>query len=86
MFEKFINHYKGKELIEINELDIRNYIQKGLRSGKSDAWLNQTINSIKFYYEMVLNMPNRYYAFDRPKKHDKLPEVLSKNEVLRILA
>ena len=85
LFEKFINHYNTKELIEINEQDIQTYIQQGMRAGKSDSWVNQTINSIKFYYELVLNMPSRYYAFDRPKQKEKLPVVLSKNEVVSII-
>ena len=85
LFEKFINHYSSKNLIELNEKDIQDYIQQGMRSGKSDSWVNQTINSIKFYYEIVLNMPSRYYAFDRPKQREKLPEVLSKNEVKAII-
>ena len=85
LFEKFINHYSKKELIEINEQDIQTYIQKGMRAGKSNSWVNQTINSIKFYYELVLDMPSRYYAFDRPKQKEKLPVVLSKQEVISII-
>jgi len=85
LFEKFINHYKSKELLEISEDDIRSYIQGEMRNGKSDSWINQAINSIKFYYEIVLDMPSRFYAFDRPRKTTKLPEVLSKQEVKAIL-
>lgn len=85
LFEKFINYYNSKDLIDINEQDIRYYMQAEIRNGKSDSWINQSINSIKFYYEIVLNMPNRYYAFDRPKKKEKLPEVLSKHEIKTLL-
>ena len=86
LFEKFINYYINKQLLEISEVDIRKYIQQEMRNGKSDSWVNQAINSIKFYYEIVLDMPSRFYAFERPRKTEKLPEVLSKQEVKAILS
>ena len=29
---------------------------------RSDSYINQAVNSIKFYYETVLGMPNRFYS------------------------
>jgi len=46
---------------------------------------NQRINAIKFYYEKILGKEKQYYELYRPKKEQKLPKVLSKNEVMRIL-
>jgi integrase/recombinase XerD len=86
LFEKFINYHKSKMLLEISENDIRAYIQQEMRNGKSDSWVNQAINSIKFYYEVVLDMPSRFYAFERPRKKERLPEVLTKQEVKSILS
>ncbi|MAB48154.1 MAG: recombinase [Flavobacteriaceae bacterium] len=84
-FESFINHFKEKELNEINEMDIRTYLQSLIQKGLSNSQVNLTINSIKFYYETVLGMPNRFYSIERPRKKKSLPEVLSKKEVLRII-
>jgi len=84
-FELFINYFKNKELIQINENDIRHYIQKMISGGKSTSTINQAINSIKFYYEVVLEMPNRFYTIERPMKEQKLPEVLSKEEIMAII-
>jgi site-specific recombinase XerD len=56
-----------------------------VQQGKSASYLNQMINSIKFYYEIVLEMPNRFYSIERPIKKEKLPRVLSKNEVSSII-
>jgi len=39
------------------------------------------INSIKFYYEVVEEMPNRFYSIERPRKKDPLPKVISAEEV-----
>ncbi|MGB5368816.1 MAG: site-specific tyrosine recombinase/integron integrase [Flavobacteriaceae bacterium] len=84
-FEMFINHYKEKELNAINESDIRLFLQTLVRRKVSNSYLNQAINSIKFYYEVVLGMPNRFYEIERPRKESKLPQVISKDEVLSII-
>ena len=84
-FETFINHFKDKELKEINEVDIRKYLQLLIQKGVSNSQVNLTINSIKFYYETVLGMPNRFYSIERPRKERSLPEVLSKEEIIKII-
>jgi site-specific recombinase XerD len=85
LFEKFINHFPEKPINSLNETDIQQYMQEMVKRGFSNSYLNQSINSIKFYYEQVLNMPGRYYHLDRPRKERNLPVVLSKQEVKSIL-
>ncbi|ALM09271.1 recombinase [Sediminicola sp. YIK13] len=84
-FETFINYYNNKELVAINEGDVRTYILKLVQEDKSNSYINSAINSIKFYYESVLGMPNRFYEIERPRKEKKLPKVLSKDDVLNII-
>ncbi len=84
-FEKFINRFSNKKLIQVDENDIRTYLQELIWKKLSDSYINQMINSIKFYYEAVLGMPNRFYSIERPRKQERLPEVLSKGEVLRMI-
>ena len=84
-FEAFMNYYSSREVHDLNENDIRLYLQKLIREGASHSYINQAINAIKFYYEVVLEMPNRFYAVERPRAEEKLPEVLAKEEVLRII-
>jgi len=85
LFEKFINHYKQTELTSIDENDIRNYLKVLVKEGRSASYLNQMINSIKFYYEIVLGMPNRFYSIERPTKKQQLPKVISLEEVQSII-
>ncbi len=85
MFEKFINYYKEKEIIEINDNDIRSYLLTIIKNGKSASYQNQMINSIKFYYESVLGMPNRFYEIERPKKEHLLPKIVSKEELISMI-
>lgn len=84
-FEMFMNHHKEKELKSINENDIRDFLQTLIHKGVSNSYLNQAINAIKFYYEVVLGMPNRFYNIERPRKEHKLPTIISKQEVLSII-
>lgn len=85
MFEQFINYYHDREINELNELDIRRYLQMLVHENKSSSYLNQAVNSIKFYYEIVLGMPNRFYEIERPRKKKSLPKVISKKEVAQII-
>ena len=84
-FEKFARYYIGQELVSLNENDIRVYLRKLIRENKSNSYINQSINAIKFYYEIVLGMPNRFYHIERPLKSKQLPKVLSKKEISGII-
>ncbi len=84
-FERFINHYKTMELNTLDENDIREYLSYLHKKQLSNSYINQSVNAIKFYYEIVHNMPNRFYEIERPIKEHKLPKVISKEEVLSII-
>ncbi len=85
LFEVFINYFIKWELTQIDEEQIRAYLQKLVRSGRSHSHINQVINSIKFYYEVVLEMPNRFYSIERPIKKETLPKVISLEEVAELI-
>lgn len=86
LFEAYLNHYKDHNPIHLNENDVRNYLGHLVRTKRSNSYINQSINAIKFYYEVVMGMPNRFYDIERPIREVKLPEVLSKKEVSGILS
>ncbi|MCH4553552.1 site-specific tyrosine recombinase/integron integrase [Aestuariibaculum lutulentum] len=85
-FESFINYYNDQDINTLDENDIRNYLEYLIKTERSDSYINQAVNSIKFYYETVLGLPNRFYSIERPRKSKKLPVVLSKPEVLSIIS
>ena len=85
-FESFMRFFEGIPLEQINENDIRDYLLHLSRSNRSTSYINQAVNSIKFYYEVVLGMPNRFYSIERPRKRKKLPEILSVTDVQSLLA
>ena len=84
-FESFINYYRDTELSSLDENDIRTYLKHLAQQKKSSSYQNQAVNSIKFYFEVVLEMPNRFYAIERPRKEYKLPKVISKEDVLAMI-
>ena len=80
-FEAFINYHFTTDYKNLSENDIHDYLLLKQRQGVSKSSLNLIINSIKFYYEVVCGMPNRFYAIKRPPKQQRLPVVLAASEV-----
>jgi site-specific recombinase XerD len=85
MFQRYIQYFNDKEIDNLNEQDIRAYLKDLIDQKKSDSYLSQMINAIKFYYEIVLEMPNRFYDIERPPVKEQLPKVISKEAVLRMI-
>lgn len=82
-FETFIE----KQLNNINSADIKRYTLYLINEKKtSHSFANQAISAIKFLWINILHKPdNEIEYLSRPKKEKKLPNVLSKEEVLSIL-
>lgn len=87
-FMDFINYYDKKDLDDISEADIKNYLLYLYDKRRiSSSYQNQIINAIKFYYEKVCSgkkLP--YITIDRPFKEKYIPTVLSEDEVKRIIS
>ncbi len=80
----FLNH-TGKSPPEIIENDLKNYLLYLAEEKQCAAsTLNQAVNALKFYYGSMLKR-KFLYEIKRPRKDKKLPEVLSKEEVSRII-
>lgn len=50
----------------------------------SNATLNLAINALKFYYIQILKR-KKFFDIKHPKKEKRLPVVLTKNEIRKIL-
>jgi integrase/recombinase XerD len=84
-FSKFIAHHAPRPLNDITEADIKAFVNLQVKKGCSSSEQNQIINAVKFYYEQVLDMPQRFYALARPRAKQKLPDVFSEQEVFSII-
>ncbi len=78
-------HFIGKEPAAINDSDIKDYLLYLAEERQSaTSTLNQAINALKFYYGSMLKK-KFLHEIKRPRKDKKLPVVLSKEEVAKIL-
>ncbi|GAB4317424.1 MAG: site-specific integrase [Bacteroidales bacterium] len=85
-FRDFIRHFENRAPETIEKEEINHYILDLIKTkGISSSQQNQRINAIKFYYEKVLRREKQYYDIERPRKEQKLPDVLSKEEVQAML-
>ena len=85
-FRDFQEHFRGREVKSITSEDINGYLLYLIRERNiSSCQQNQRINAIKFYYEKVLGQERRCYKVNRAKREKTLPDVLSKEEIKRIL-
>jgi len=78
--------YIGNEEVAFEKINIENYLLYLLDEKQlSHSYVNQTVSSIKFYLSNVEKKNMIDLNIPRPKQEKKLPEVLSQNEVIRIL-
>lgn len=78
-------HKVNKSVDEIQSNDIQNYLLNLFQEKRSHSYINQAISSLKFLFYKILNKPKIIIDIPRPKKENKLPEVLSRGEVVDIL-
>ncbi len=85
-FSDYARTFNGRNLERVTTEEINQYILNLIRKRNiSASQQNQRINAIKFYYEKVLGREKQYYNIERPRKEKKLPDVLSKEEVKKII-
>ncbi|KAB3540943.1 tyrosine-type recombinase/integrase [Alkaliphilus pronyensis] len=83
-FVRFLE-YIEYDTCNINSQSIKQYLLYLLdKESLSHSYINQAINSIKFYVEYVANDIETVERIIRPKKQKKLPQVLSETEVKKI--
>ena len=73
---------------EINIQDIKDYLDFLFRQGRSPVTVNQAISALKFYYTKIMsrNFFDGINKVIRPKNSKKLPTVLSKEEIIKIIS
>jgi len=79
--QKFVTH-SGKKAEEVNEDDVKAYLGS-LFEDKSKNTIMLAAAALKFFFKEVLKKD--FENVRVPKKDKKLPEVLSKQEVLRLI-
>jgi site-specific recombinase XerD len=81
----FLRHLDARAEGATDE-DIRRYLLHLVEEKRvSRAYLNQAVSAIKFFYRHVLRSPRTVDSIPRPRSERKLPAVLSRAEVMRLL-
>lgn len=84
-YNKELLTFTGKTPDFINQTDIKNYLDYLADKKEATAsTLNCAMNALRFYYGSILGK-NFIYQIKRAKKEKKLPVVLSKEEVKRLI-
>ena len=79
--------YIGKEPLSVEPSDIRRYLLYLVDEAKvSRSYYDQAISAVRFLYQKVLREPRLIEETARPRKERKLPAVLSREAVRRLLA
>lgn len=68
----------------VDSVEIREYLEKMADSGASASTLNTAYSALKFYFGSILRR-NFFFSIPRAKKDKRLPQVLSKDEIKRML-
>ncbi len=85
-FEGFLEYYSGKDIDSLTDNDAGTYFVYLVTERRvSPAVQKQAINSVKFYFEKVLNRPVSHFPYKRPKKEKHLPVILSKEEISALI-
>lgn len=82
--EKFLLSYRNKELKYITKKDLQEYFDRFIEKGRPGNTINVHLNAVKFFFEEVLKKRltvNITYS----KTPRRLPEFLTKEEVVRLL-
>jgi len=86
MISRFLRFVKPKDGVECDARDVVRYVNEYIiPAGLSYAFQNQTINSLKLFYSEVYDDSFVVEDLCRPRSEHKLPNVLSKEEIKRIL-
>ncbi|MDX5423396.1 MAG: site-specific integrase [Hymenobacteraceae bacterium] len=88
---RFLNGHSVQGLEQVNAFsaeEINRYHRGMVQSQRySHSTVSQSINAVKFYYQRVLGRHSvRLEDVERPEKPNRLPQVLSRQEVQRILS
>lgn len=81
---KFLN-YSRKSVEMLDEHDVRKYVLFLMQGNLSKNSINTYQAAIRFFFGVTLNRSMNYLQMPRLKKDQTLPEILSREEIARLL-
>ena len=85
-FRQFIRHYDEIKPSQLTRKHIDDYVLGLIREKRiSESHQSQILSAIKMFYAEVISQEHKVQGLLRPKRPDKLPQVLTEEEVTRLL-
>ena len=86
LINPFLGHFQGLKIKMLPAEKIREYILERLNIDHySRSYQNQLINALKRYYEYVHDREFEDFDLPRPKKRQRLPNVISREDIQKML-
>ncbi|UCG28451.1 MAG: tyrosine-type recombinase/integrase [Bacteroidales bacterium] len=86
LINRFLDHFKGMEIKVLPADEIREYILERVNvDNYSRSYQSQLINALKRYYEYVHDREFEDFDLPRPEKKQRLPNVISREDIQKIL-
>ncbi len=86
LINKFLHHFREFNIALLPDEEIREYIFSVLDVDRySRSYQNQLINALKRYYEYVHGRKFQDFELPRPKKRQRLPNVISREDIQKML-
>jgi len=84
--KSFLVFHRAKKVVDLNNDDVIKYNNEFvLRRDLSATYQNQIVNAIKLFFKIVSDTKMDIDSVHRPRRERVLPNVLSKEEVLRLI-
>lgn len=75
----------GQPVANLTGDELRDYVDEIVDAGKSPSWVAIHLAALSFLYRKTLGRPELVAFISFPKKHSKLPQILSLDEVEALL-
>lgn len=84
LYNRLFLEFTQKSPKEVRTEDVKRYLEWIVSSGAATSTLNVAVNALKFYYNEILRR-KLFFTIKHAKKQKRLPTVLSKEEVERLV-
>lgn len=78
-------YYDNRPLEELHEPELRAFLLHLIESGRKAGTVNRYNSSFRFVYGAVLERNLNYQMIPRRRIHRELPQIMSRNEIVRFL-
>jgi integrase/recombinase XerD len=83
---RFLSENAGRPVEQLGRVELRAHVERLEREGRRGSTLKMHLAGLLFLYRKTLGRPDEVSFISFPRHHSPMPEVLSQDEVSRLLA